>query len=45
MPGMTVLPFGQDGGEEPGTVGSSEDECLCRNCGVPLALRWDRKGD
>lgn len=48
MPGMTVLPFGQGGGEEPGAAGSSEAECLCRNCGTSLAslaLRWDRKGD
>lgn len=45
MPGMTVLPFGQGGGEEPGAVGSSEAECLCRNCGGSLGLCWDRKGD
>lgn len=45
MPGMTVLPFGQGGGEEPGAVGSSEAGCLCRNCKGSLALHWDRKGD
>ena len=43
MPGVTVLRFGQAGGEEPGAVGSSEAECLCRSCGGSLALCGDLK--
>lgn len=45
MPGVAVLRFGQAGGEEPGAVGSSEAECLCRSCGDSLALRRDLKED
>lgn len=41
MPGVTVLLFGQAGGEEPGAVGSSEAECRCRSCGGSLALLRD----
>lgn len=45
MPGITVLWFGQAGGEEPGAVGSSEVECLCRSCGGSLVFCGDLKED
>lgn len=45
MLGMTGLWLGQAGGEEPGTVGSSEAECLCKSCGGSLPLPGHRKED